>query len=47
MTAIPKIEMKPTPADTLKGVPVMISASTPPRHATGICAMMMKVSMSD
>ena len=47
ITAMPKIEMNPTAAETLNGVPVRYRPRIPPMQATGICAMMTKVSMSD
>ena len=47
MIAIAKIEMKPTAAETLKGVPVTTSANTPPRQASGTCAINIRVLTND
>lgn len=47
MIAIAKMEMKPTAAETLKGVPVITSANTPPRHASGTCAIKIAVLRKD
>jgi len=44
---MPKMEMNPTPADTLNGVPVDDQRKDSPRQAIGICAMMIKVSIRD
>jgi hypothetical protein len=44
---MPKIEMKPTAADTLNGMPVTSSARIRLRQATGTCAMMMNVSIKE
>jgi hypothetical protein len=35
-TAIPKSAMKPTPAEILKGIPLMSKATMPPVAANGI-----------
>ncbi len=34
-TAIPERAIKPTPADTLKGIPLMSRPKTPPTRAIG------------
>lgn len=43
MIAIAKMEMNPTAADTLNGVPVTTRASTPPKQASGTCAINISV----
>ena len=40
-------DVDPTAADTLKGVPVITRASTPPIQASGICAIRISVLMID
>ena len=43
MIAMAKMEMKPTAADTLNGVPVTTRANTSPRQASGTCAINISV----
>ena len=45
ITAIPNSAMKPIAADTLKGMPVTSSPSTPPKIAIGITLMASSVSI--
>ena len=46
-TAIPKSAINPTPADTLKGIPLNQSSRTPPTVASGIDVKIIIASFSD
>ena len=46
-TATPNKAIKPTPADILKGIPLINKANTPPIAAKGMAENMSKVSVKE
>ena len=46
-TAIPKSAIKPIPADTLKGIPLIHRSKTPPTVAKGIAVKIITASLID